>query len=380
VGEFNAMLKRMIVMLAVMGAAFGALAWFVNFRSLMIGKVMASLADPPQTVSTTTATVSEWQPKLTAVGSFRAVNGADLALQQSGIVDRTYFESGKDVLAGDVLLDLHKEDDVAKLQSLEATADGSGITLRRDQGQLKINAVSQATVDADVVNQRNAIALVNQQKALVDQKTLKAPFAGRLGVRQVDVGQYLTAGTTIVTLQALDRLYVDFNLPQQAIDQIKIGEDVVARVDAYPKQTFKGQILAINSKVDQASRNLQVRAIFNNTQRKLLPGMFAVVDVSVDKPSQYVTLPQTAIVYNPYGNAVFLAVKKEDAGTNASVARQVFVKTGLTRGDQVAVISGIEPGAVVVTAGQVKLRNGTLLDVNNSIPIANDPNPQPIDR
>jgi len=374
------MLKRMIVMLAVMGAAFGALAWFVNFRSLMIGKVMASLADPPQTVSTTTATVSEWQPKLTAVGSFRAVNGADLALQQSGIVDRTYFESGKDVLAGDVLLDLHKEDDVAKLQSLEATADGSGITLRRDQGQLKINAVSQATVDADVVNQRNAIALVNQQKALVDQKTLKAPFAGRLGVRQVDVGQYLTAGTTIVTLQALDRLYVDFNLPQQAIDQIKIGEDVVARVDAYPKQTFKGQILAINSKVDQASRNLQVRAIFNNTQRKLLPGMFAVVDVSVDKPSQYVTLPQTAIVYNPYGNAVFLAVKKEDAGTNASVARQVFVKTGLTRGDQVAVISGIEPGAVVVTAGQVKLRNGTLLDVNNSIPIANDPNPQPIDR
>lgn len=374
------MLKRMIVMLAVMGAVFGALAWFVNFRSLMIGKVMASLADPPQTVSTTTATVSEWQPKLTAVGSFRAVSGADLALQQSGIVDRIYFESGKDVLAGDVLLDLHKEDDVAKLQSLEATADGSGITLRRDQGQLKINAVSQATVDADVVNQRNAIALVNQQKALVDQKTLKAPFAGRLGVRQVDVGQYLTAGTTIVTLQALDRLYVDFNLPQQAIDQIKIGEDVVARVDAYPKQTFKGQILAINSKVDQASRNLQVRAIFNNTQRKLLPGMFAVVDVSVDKPSQYVTLPQTAIVYNPYGNAVFLAVKKEDAGANALVARQVFVKTGLTRGDQVAVVSGIEPGAVVVTAGQVKLRNGTLLDVNNSIPVANDPNPQPIDR
>lgn len=374
------MLKRMIVMLAVMGAVFGALAWFVNFRSLMIGKVMASLADPPQTVSTTTATVSEWQPKLTAVGSFRAVNGADLALQQSGIVDRIYFESGKDVLAGDVLLDLHKEDDVAKLQSLEATADGAGITLRRDQGQLKINAVSQATVDADVVNQRNAIALVNQQKALADQKTLKAPFAGRLGVRQVDVGQYLTAGTTIVTLQALDRLYVDFNLPQQAIDQIKIGEDVVARVDAYPKQTFKGQILAINSKVDQASRNLQVRAIFNNTQRKLLPGMFAVVDVSVDKPSQYVTLPQTAIVYNPYGNAVFLAVKKEDAGANALVARQVFVKTGLTRGDQVAVVSGIEPGAVVVTAGQVKLRNSTLLDVNNSIPVANDPNPQPIDR
>ncbi|HML27407.1 MAG TPA: efflux RND transporter periplasmic adaptor subunit [Hyphomicrobium sp.] len=374
------MLKRMIVMLAGMAVVFGALAWFVNFRNVMIGKVMASLADPPQTVSTIAATASEWQPELTAVGSFRAVNGADLALQQSGIVDRIYFESGKDVRAGDVLLDLHKEDDVAKLQSLQATADGTGITLRRDQGQLKINAVSQATVDADLVNQRNAIALVNQQQALVDQKRLRAPFGGRLGVRQVDVGQYLTAGTTIVTLQALDRLYVDFNLPQQAIDQIKIGEDVSAHVDAYPGEIFKGQILAINSKVDQSSRNLQVRAIFNNPQHKLLPGMYAVVDVAVDKPSRYVTLPQTAIVYNPYGNAVFLAVRKEESGSEALVARQVFVKTGLTRGDQVAVISGVEPGAAVVTAGQMKLRNGTLLNVNNSIPVANDPNPQPIDR
>lgn len=374
------MLKRMILMLGAMGAAFGALAWFVNFRSMMIGQALASLANPPQTVSTITAVTSEWQPKLTAIGSFRAVNGADLALQQSGIVDRIHFESGKDVQAGEVLLDLHKEDDVAKLQSLQATADGTGITLRRDQGQLKINAVSQATVDADLVNQRNALALVAQQQALVEQKTLKAPFAGRLGVRQVDVGQYLTAGTTIVTLQALDRLYVDFNLPQQAVDQIKIGQEVTAHVDAYPNQTFKGQILAINSRVDQSSRNLQVRAIFNNTLHKLLPGMYALVDVMVDKPSQYVTLPQTAVVYNPYGNAVFLAVKKDDGGNDALVARQVFVKTGLTRGDQVAVVAGVEAGATVVTAGQIKLRNGTVLHVDNSIPVSNDPNPQPIDR
>ena len=374
------MLKRMIIMLGVVGAVFAALAWFVNFRSGMIRQALASLADPPQTVSTTTATVTEWQPRLTAVGSFRAVNGADLALQLAGVVDRIHFESGKDVEAGDVLLDLHKQDDVAKLQSLQATADGFGITLRRDQGQLKINAVSQATVDSDLVNQRNALALVAQQQAVVDQKTLKAPFAGRLGVRQVDVGQYLTAGTTIVTLQALDRLYVDFTLPQQAIDQVKMGQEVSARVDAYPGQMFKGQILAINSKVDQTSRNVQVRAQFNNADLKLLPGMYTSIDIAVDKARSYVTLPQTAIVYNPYGDSVFLAVKSQTPGKDGLVARQSFVKTGLTRGDQVAVDSGIEQGATVVTAGQIKLRNGTWLKVDNSVQVSNDPSPTPADQ
>jgi len=374
----------MIIMLGIVGAVFAALAWFVNFRSGMIRQALASLADPPQTVSTTTAGVTEWQPRITAVGSFRAVNGADLALQLAGVVDRIHFESGKDVEAGDVLLDLHKEDDVAKLQSLQATADGFGIILKRDQGQLKINAVSQATVDSDLVNQRNALALVGQQQAVVDQKTLKAPFAGRLGVRQVDVGQYLTAGTTIVTLQALDRLYVDFTLPQQAVDQVKVGQEVSARVDGYPGQTFKGRILAVNSKVDQTSRNVQVRAQFSNADRKLLPGMYTSIDIAVDKAQRYVTLPQTAIVYNPYGNSVFLAVKSDTPGKDGLkdglVARQSFIKTGLTRGDQVAVVSGIEQGATVVTAGQIKLRNGTWLKVDNSVQVSNDPNPSPADQ
>ncbi len=374
------MLKRMIIMLGVVGAVFAALAWFVNFRAGMIKQAMASLADPPQTVSTTAAVLSDWQLTLTAIGTFRAVNGADLSLQQSGIVDSIHFESGKDVAAGDVLLDLRKEDDVAKLQSLQATADGSAITLRRDQGQLKINAVSQATVDNDLVNQRNALALVAQQQALVDQKTLKAPFTGRLGVRQVDVGQYLTAGTTIVTLQALDRLYADFTLPQQAVDQVKVGQEVNARIDAFPGRTFKGVVQAFNSKVDQTSRNVQVRANFDNTDRKLLPGMFARIDVNVGHATSYVTLPQTAVVYNTYGNSVFLAVKSDVQGKEGLVARQTFIKTGATRGDQVAVISGIEQGATVITAGQIKLRNGTLLKVDNSVPVANDPQPAPADQ
>ncbi|KYG19242.1 RND transporter [Bradyrhizobium sp. AT1] len=374
------MLKRMMIMLGVVGTVFAALAWFVNFRAGMIRQAMAALADPPQTVSTTTAVLSDWQSALTAIGTFRAVNGADLSLQQSGIVDSVHFESGKDVAAGDVLLDLRKEDDIAKLQSLQATADGSAITLRRDQGQLKINAVSQATVDSDLVNERNALALVAQQQALLEQKTLKAPFAGRLGVRQVDVGQYLTAGTAIVTLQALDRLFADFTLPQQTIDQVKVGQEVVARIDAFPGHTFKGVVQAFNSKVDQASRNVQVRAIFDNPDRKLLPGMFARINLSIGHPTSYVTLPQTAIVYNTYGDSVFLAVKGEAAGKQELVARQTFIKTGATRGDQVAVISGLDQGVTVVTAGQIKLRNGTLLKVDNSIAVANDPNPAPADQ
>lgn len=374
------MLKRMIIMLCVIGAVFAALAWFVNFRAGMISQVMASLADPPQTVSTTQAQLSDWQSSLTAIGTFRAVNGADLSLQQPGIVDSIHFESGKDVAAGDALLDLRMEDDVAKLQSLQATADGYGITLRRDQGQLKISAVSQATVDSDVVNERNAQALVAQQQALVNQKTLRAPFAGRLGVRQVDVGQYLTAGTTIVTLQALDHLFVDFTLPQQAIDQVKVGQTVVARVDAFPDLSFKGVVQAFNSKIDQTSRNIQVRALFDNADRKLLPGMFARIVVRVGHPTSYLTLPQTAIVYNTYGESVFLAVKSDAPGKQGLVARQTFIKTGATRGDQGAVISGLDQGATIVTAGQIKLRNGTLLKIDNSVPLPNDPNPTPVDQ
>lgn len=374
------MLKRMIIMLCVVGAVFAGLAWFVNFRAGILKNVMAALADPPQTVSTTVAATSQWQGKLTAVGTFRAVNGADLALQQPGIVDAIRFQSGADVAAGDVLLDLRKEDDTAKLQSLQATADGYAIILKRDQGQLKINAVSQATVDSDLVNVRNALALVAQQQALVAQKTLKAPFAGRLGVRQVDVGQYLTAGTTIVTLQALDQLYVDFMLPQQAVDKVKVGQQVTAHVDTYPKETFLGQVLAVNSKVDQASRNVQVRAVFNNEAHRLLPGMYALIDVAVGAPVNYVTLPQTAIVYNPYGNSVFLAVKKDAGGKDQLVARQMFVTTGATRGDQVAVLSGLTAGETVVTTGQIKLRNGTVLKVDNSIAVANDPSPNPVDQ
>jgi membrane fusion protein, multidrug efflux system len=204
---------------------------------------------------------------------------------------------------------------------------------------------------------------------------LRAPFAGHLGIRAVDLGQYLNAGTAVVTLQALDPIYADFFLPQQALDQIKVGQAISARVDTYPGQHFAGKILAINPLVDASSRNVQVRAALGNPDRRLLPGMYATIDIDVGAPQQHITLPQAAIAYNPYGSTVFLVEQQGAAHT----AHQVFVTTGATRGDQVAVLSGVKPGDTVVTAGQMKLRNGSPVAIDNSVQPTSDSNPMPTD-
>ena len=376
------MRKRMIVMLVLTGLVLGAIFGFQAFKGVMIAKFMATLSNPPQTVSTMTASSQEWRPQLEAVGSLRAVSGANLSGQVAGIVSKVHFESGADVKKGDMLLELQSEDDKAKLDALKATASLARITFERDSGLVKTNAVSQQTVDTDKGNLQNAEALVAQQQALIDYKSIAAPFSGRLGIRQVDLGQYLAAGTTIVTLQQLDPIFVDFYLPQQALAQIKVGQDVIGKVDTYPSKTFVGKIAAINSLVDTTTRNVQVRATMENHENLLLPGMFATVDIDTAKPQSYVTLPQTAIAYNSYGNIVYLVDDKgkDEKGQPKLIARQTFVTTGATRGDQVAVLTGVKDGDVVVTAGQVKLHNGTPIIVNNTIQPPNDPNPKPADK
>ena len=333
------------------------------------------MANPPQAVSTTTAGLQEWQPQTQAVGSLRAVNGADLSLEVSGVVDQIDFNSGDDVAAGATLLRLRADDDAAKLQALQALADLAQVTYDRDVKQLQAQAASQATVDSDRFNLKNARAQVEQQQAMLDKKLLRAPFAGHLGIRAVDVGQYLNAGTVVVTLQALDPIYVDFFLPQQALDRIRIGQGISAKVDTYPDQQFPGKITAINPLVDTATRNVQVRATLGNPDRKLLPGMFATIDIETGSPEAYITLPQTAIAYNPYGSTVYLV----DQNGGARTARQTFVTTGATRGDQVAVLTGVKPGDEVVTAGQMKLHNGSPVAINNSVQPTDDPAPAPTD-
>lgn len=376
------MVKRMIIMLVATGLVLGAIFGFQAYKNSMIKQFMSSMAAPPQSVSTVTADVQQWQPRLSSVGTLRAVNGADLASEVAGIVEEVNVNSGDDVAAGTVLLRLRAEDDVARLRSLEATAELAAITYQRNERQLRVQAISQATVDSDAANLKNARAQVAEQKAVIDKKTIRAPFAGRLGIRHVDRGQYLSAGATIVTLQALDPIYVDFYLPQQALDEIRVGQPVTAIVDTWPDQPFAGTISAVNPKVELATRNVQVRATLKNPDRKLLPGMFASVTIESGEPSRHITLPQTAITYNPYGDTVYLVVEEgtQENGEPKRVAKQSFVTLGGTRGDLVAVLKGVEPGQTVVSGGQMKLRNGVPVTINNSVQPTADASPAPVDR
>ncbi len=365
----SAMIKPLIIMLVIVSLLIGAIVGWHLFVGKMIGQAMAKAASAPSTVATATATKMMWQAHTQAVGSLRAVRGADLGAQASGVVDQISFESGNEVSKGAVLLRLRLNDDPAKLAQLEASATLAGQTLKRDQEQLAAQAISQANVDTDVANLTSENAQVTQQKALIDEKIIRAPFAGRLGIRQIDEGQYLSAGSTVVTLQQLDPIFIDFYLPQQELTNLRPGEAVAANVDAYPGVSFPGAISSINSKVDPTSRNVQVRGSFRNADHRLVPGMYVTVEIDNGAAQMLLTLPQAAISYNPYGDVVYLVENKavDSSGHRQLIAQQRFVKLGATRGDQVAIESGLSAGDIVVTAGQLKLHNGSVVVVNNSV-------------
>ena len=373
------MTKRMVIMLIGVAVILGGVFGYGTFYNHMVAKFMASRGIPPQTVSTIKADISEWQPEMRAVGTLRAVRGADLSAQVSGIVSEVHFESGSEVAEGALLVKLMDADDVAKLNALKATAALAKITYDRDTQQFKSQTISKQALDTDEQNLRNAEAQVAQQQALVNYKSIKAPFAGQLGIRQVDIGQYLSSGTPVVTLQALDPIYFDFSVPQQALDVLKTGQTVALETDTYPGQTFTGTISAISPKIDPATRNVQVRASLQNTDRKLLPGMYASVNIHYGEAQPYVTLPQTAVAYNPYGTMVYI-VDHQGADKDSkqpAIVHQKFITTGDTRGDQVAIMTGVSDGDEVVTAGQNKLNNGSTLIVNNTVQPSNDAAPTP---
>ena len=375
------MTKRMVLMLVIAGVIFGGIFGFQAFKSYKIKQFLSSQGVPPQTVSTIKASFEEWQPELSAVGTLRAVRGADLAAEVSGVISAIHFRSGEEVKAGAPLVQLNAAADIAQLESLKAAAELAQLTYQRDQRQLKVQAVSQATVDADAANLKVAKARVAEQQALVDKKSVRAPFAGRLGLRAVDLGQFVAPGTKLVTLQALDPVYVDFSVPQSGLAGLRTGLKVSATTDALPGERFEGTIDAIDAKVDPATRNVQVRASLANPRHKLLPGMFVSVAVNTGASERRLTLPQTAISFNPYGNTVFVVEEKgkQPDGKPKLVAAQRFVTTGATRGDQIAIVSGVKQGETVVTAGQLKLRNGVPVIINNSVQPSNEAAPQPKD-
>src|SRR5438552_11469 len=375
------MTKRMIIMLAIVGVLFGGLFGFKAFLGNVIKKSISSQGIPPQTISTAKAQFTEWQGEFQAVGTLRAVRGADLAPELPGLITAIHFQSGQEVAEGAPLVQLNNDSDVAKLQSLMAAVELAEANYDRDQKQLAIQAVSQAVVDADAATLKSAKAQVAEQRALVAKKLVRAPFAGRLGIRAVDVGQYVNAGTKLVTLQALDPVYVDFYAPQKSLGRIALKQKIVLKTDAFLGQQFPGEVSSIDPKVDLATRNVQVRATVRNPKRSLLPGMFATVVIASGGPQRFLTLPQTAVSYNPFGDTVF--VVEESKGKDdkpALVAQQKFVTTGEARGDQVAILSGIKEGDTVVPAGQIKLRSGFPVIVNNSIQPANEQAPQPKDQ
>ncbi len=375
------MTKRMIIMLILVGVIFGGIFGYKAFTGYMMQKGMASQGPPPQTVSAIKAIFQEWQPRMEAVGTLKALRGADLAPEVSGIVSQIHFQSGETVKSGTVLLEMDARSDLAKLQSLKATLELAKKNYARDQEQFKEQIVSQATLDADLADLQRTEAQVAEQQALVDKKTIQAPFDGRLGIRMVDLGQYLNPGMKIVTLQTLDPIFVDFFLPQKEVSRIVIGQDVEVTADAYPEQVFRGVIAAIDPKVDTGTRNVGIRATIRNPKQLLLPGMFAITRIDTGKPGRFITLPQTAVVFNPYGNVVYLAVEKGKTpdGKPNLFAMQRFIKTGETRGDQIAVLEGLKEGDIVITSGQIKLRNGTPILINNKIQPSNDAAPTPID-
>lgn len=374
------MTKRMIIMLLAVGVLFGGIFGFKAFIGSFIKKKIAEQGQPPQTVSTAKANFSEWQSEFLAVGTVRAVRGADIAPEVAGLVTTVHFQSGQEIAAGAPLVQLSNESDLAKLQSLAAAAELTATIYERDKKQLEFQGVSQAVVDADAANLKSAQAQLAEQRALVNKKLIRAPFSGRLGIRAVDIGQYVNAGTKLVTLQALDPVYVDFFAPQKSLERIALKQKIMLKVDAFPGRQFPGEISSLDPKLDPATRNVQVRATVRNPKKNLLPGMFATVAIASGGPQKFLTLPQTAVSYNPYGNTVFVVEESKDKdGKTHSIVQQRFVTTGDTRGDQVAVLSGVKEGETVVSAGQIKLRSGVPVIINNSIQPKNDPAPQPRD-
>jgi membrane fusion protein (multidrug efflux system) len=368
------MKRRLIIVVLVVGVMLGLLIGWHLLVGHFIAQALAKNSLPPQTVTTMVAGYSDWQPEITAVGSLRAVRGVDITTEVTGIVRSVDFHSGDDAKRGQVLVRLNADADIATLHSLEAIAELAGTVYTRDKVQFEAQAISQAQLDGDAADLKNKQAQAAAQAALVEKKILRAPFDGRLGITTVNPGQYLNTGDKVVTLQELDPVYVDFRLPQEQLAKVPTGLTVRLNLDALPGQDFTGKITALDPLVDSASRNFQAEATIPNPEHRLMPGMYVRVAVLAGDVQKFLTLPQTSITYNPYGATVFLAVAQPDG---KHLAKQVFVTTGATRGDQTTILTGIKAGDTVVTSGQLKLKNGTPLDISTADQPSNAVNPTP---
>ena len=375
------MIKRMILMVVVMTTFITGLG-FVKFRQFqaMAGE-FAAMQPPPDAVTTIIAAQEEWPATLNAIGTVAAVQGVTVTADLSGIVSRISFDSGKTVQKGDVLVQLDTRQEEAQRSGAESQLQLARLNFQRMQGLVEQDAVSRAEYDAAAAAFKQAEARLGEIRATIERKTIRAPFSGVLGIRQVNLGQYLTGGDPVVPLQALNPIYVNFGVPQQEATEMHIGRGVRITVGELSGGEFTGRISALDSVVDQTTRNVQVQATLANAGGRLRPGMFVQTQVTLGADRHVVALPASAINYAPYGDSVFVVGDmKNPKGQTYRGVRQQVVKLGAARGDQIAVLSGINPGEEIVSSGVFKLRNGAPVQVNNTVQPGNSRSPKTEDR
>ena len=375
------MAKRMILMVVLM-TIFITVLGFVKFRQIqaMAGE-FAAMQPPPDAVTTIVAAREEWPATLNAIGTVAAVQGVTVSADLPGIVDRIAFDSGKTVGKGDILVQLDTRQEQAQLAGAESQLQLARLNFERMQGLVQQDAVSRAEYDAAAAGHKQAEARLGEIRATIERKTIRAPFSGVLGIRQVNLGQYLTGGAPVVPLQSLNPVYVNFGVPQQQATEMRPGRSVRITVGELGDSEFTGRVSAIDSVVDQTTRNVQVQATLANPGGKLRPGMFVQSQVMLGAGRPVVALPVSSINYAPYGDSVFVVTDmKNPQGQSYRGVRQQVVKLGAARGDQIAVLSGVNPGEVVVTSGVFKLRNGAAVQVNNTVQPANSRSPKPEDK
>lgn len=372
-----------LVVLAGLGLLVFGLGFFkvTQIQGFIALAKSGAFAPPPTAVSTEIAKQTSWQPTLDTIGSVVAINGVTVSTDLAGIVSQIAFQSGAKVHAGDLLVHLDTSQEEAQLHQAEAQRDLAEVNLKRNTGLLASRTISQSDYDTSEATFRQMRATVDQYRAVIARKTLRAAFDGIVGIRQANLGQYLNTGDPVVTLQSFDPIYVNFSLPQQDLSKLAVGQTVELHADAFEKETFTGKINAINSLVDQATRNVQIQATLSNPDAKLRPGMFVKVSVLMNESKSVVAIPATAIHYAPYGDSIFIVsdMKDPQSGKPYKGVREQFVKVGQTRGDLVAIESGLKPGEEVATSGVFRLRNSAPVVVNNQTKPEAELRPTPSD-
>lgn len=373
-------MARRILMTLVVTAVLLTTLGYTKFRQIQTSVKAASFQPPPTSITTILARQEKWASTLSVVGTMAAVHGVTVSADLPGTVDHITFESGRAVREGEVLVQLDTRQERAQLAAAEAERDLAHVNFARMKELVDQGVVSRMQYDQATAEQRSTDAKVGEIRATIARKTIRAPFSGILGIRQANLGQYLAAGEPIVPLQSLNPIYVNFGVPQQDASQIRVGQDVRIRARDLAGAAFVGRVTAINSLVDEATRNIQIQATLANPEGKLRPGMFVEVEAGLGAERSVIALPASAISYAPFGDSVYIVtdVKAPNGETYRGV-RQQFVKLDGTRGDQVAVVSGIRPGDEVVTSGTFKLRPDAAVLVNNSVQPSNSPSPKPED-